>query len=97
VLTDNIKITCFPYFVNTSSRLFSLCGGYDIYEEALDARDFLTIKLLDWFINEQGEEEANASELIAKLEMIGEDTKGLYMLDRELSTRVYAPPSLTIG
>ncbi len=29
-------------------------------------------------------------------ELFGKDGKGLYMLDRELASRVYAPPSLAL-
>jgi ferritin len=67
-----------------------------IYEAAYEARDFRSMQFLDWFVKEQGEEEANATDLIKKMEMFGSDAKGLYMLDQELAARVYAPPSLVI-
>ena len=39
---------------------------------------------LQWFITEQVEEEASASEVVEKLKLLGEDTaSGLYILDRE--------------
>lgn len=69
----------------------------DIYAEALAVRDFRTTQFLDWFVKEQGEEEANANELVTKMELFGTDPKSLYLLDTELSARVYAPPSLVIG
>ncbi len=68
----------------------------DIYEVALKEKDYRTKEFLDWFVKEQGEEEANFHTLIDKVKILGEDTKGLYILDQELATRVYAPPSLTI-
>ena len=49
--------------------------------------DYATGILLQWFITEQIEEEKNASEVLAKLKMIGSSTGGLYMLDRELGKR----------
>ena len=49
------------------------------------------MQFLDWFIKEQGEEEKNAEDLIKKMEVFGKDGKGLYELDRELLSRVYAP------
>ena len=67
-----------------------------IYEEAYNAKDFRTMQFLDWFIKEQGEEETNAENLITKMQLFGSDSKGLYMLNSELATRVYAPPSLVI-
>lgn len=64
-----------------------------IYEAAYDVRDFRTMKFLDWFIEEQGEEEANAEDMITKMKLFGADAKALYDLDREYGARVYAVPS----
>ena len=44
----------------------------------------------------QGEEEKNAADLITKMELFGGDSKGLYMLNSELKTRVYTAPSLVL-
>ena len=68
----------------------------NIYAAAFEVKDFRTMQLLDWFIKEQGEEEKNASDLITKMELFGSDAKGLYMLNSELGTRVYAAPSLVL-
>ena len=67
-----------------------------IYDAAQQARDHRTVQFLDWFIKEQGEEEANSSGLIRKMELFGGDAKGLYMLNSELAGRTYSAPSLTI-
>ena len=69
---------------------------HNIYTAAYDERDFRTMQFLDWFVKEQGEEETNASDLIKKMELFGDDAKSLYMLDSELGARVYAAPSLTL-
>ena len=68
----------------------------DIYGAAYDVRDFRTMQFLDWFVKEQGEEETNANDLISKMELFGSDAKGLYMLNQELSARVYSAPSLVL-
>ncbi len=68
----------------------------NIYATALEEKDYRTTQFLDWFVKEQGEEETNASLLIKKAELIGIEGKGLYMLDQELSNRIYAPPSLVL-
>ena len=68
----------------------------DIYAAAYDVRDFRTMQFLDWFVKEQGEEETNANDLIAKMELFGSDPKSLYMLNNELGTRVYTAPSLVL-
>ena len=67
-----------------------------IYAAAQEVKDFRTMQFLDWFIKEQGEEERNAHELIAKMELFGADARSLYLLDSELATRVYSAPSLTL-
>lgn len=68
----------------------------NIFAAAYDEKDFRAMQFLDWFIKEQGEEEKNATDLIRKYELFGSDSKGLYLLDQELGTRVYAPPSLVL-
>ena len=69
---------------------------HKIYAVAFEKRDFRTMQLLDWFVKEQGEEEKNAADLITKMELYGTDSKGLYMLNNELKSRVYAAPSLVL-
>lgn len=49
--------------------------------------------ILDWFIKEQGEEEANASDMITKYELFGKDARALYSLDNEYKARTYTIPS----
>lgn len=69
---------------------------HTIYDAAYSEKDFRTMQFLDWFVKEQGEEEKNADDLIKKMELFGDDAKGLYLLDAELAARVYAPPSLVL-
>ncbi len=69
---------------------------YRIYEAASDAKDYRTMQFLDWFIDEQGEEEKNATDMITKYELFGKDPKSLYMLDNEYKSRTYSAPSLTL-
>ena len=68
-----------------------------IHFAASDARELRTMKFLDWFVEEQAEEEKSAGDLIVKMELFGSDPKGLYTLDKELSLRVYSPPSLVLS
>lgn len=67
-----------------------------IYAAANEDHDFRTMQVLDWFVKEQGEEEKNATDLITKMQMFGDDCKGLYMLNAELKTRAYTAPSLVL-
>ena len=68
----------------------------DIYHEAHQAKDYRTMKFLDWFVDEQGEEEDNADSMVRLYKLFGTDPKGLYLLDQEYAARVYTAPSLTL-
>ncbi len=68
----------------------------DIYAVAYEAKDFRTMQFLDWFVKEQLEEEKNADDMIKKMELFGNDSKGLYSLDAEYAARVYTAPSLVL-
>ena len=60
---------------------------------ANEDRDFASINRLVWFIDEQVEEEENARAMIAAVEAVEGNRYGMYMLDKELATRVYSTPS----
>ena len=68
----------------------------DIYEAAYNVKDFRTMQFLDWFVKEQGEEEKTADDMIKKMELFGNDSKGLYSLDAEYAARIYTAPSLVL-
>ncbi|MGI6591454.1 MAG: ferritin [Eggerthellaceae bacterium] len=65
----------------------------DIYAAADAVHDYRTMQFLDWFISEQGEEEENASDLVARMKLFGKDAKALYDLDQEYAARVYTQAS----
>ena len=67
-----------------------------IYAAAYEAKDFRTMQFLDWFVKEQLEEEKNADDMIKKMELFGNDSKGLYSLDSEYAARIYTTPSLVL-
>lgn len=60
---------------------------------AMEQRDHAANMFLQWFVNEQVEEEASAMEVLGKLEVVGETAGGLYMLDKEMGQRVFTPPA----
>ena len=53
-----------------------------LYELALEEKDYATTSFLKWFLDEQVEEEKSVSDMIAKLELIGENRNGLFHLDK---------------
>lgn len=66
-----------------------------IYDAAYEIKDFRTMRFLDWFVEEQGEEEKNAADMISRYDLFGHDPKGLYELDNEYKSRTYSPASNT--
>ena len=67
---------------------------HNLMEAAIEEKDYRTKMILDWFVKEQIEEEANADELINHFDMIG--SKGIYMMNKDLLTRVFVEPDFTI-
>ncbi len=67
-----------------------------IYSAAHDDKDYRTMKFLDWFIQEQGEEEQKADEMVGKYKLFGTDPRGLYLLNQEYAARAYSAPSLVL-
>jgi ferritin len=58
-----------------------------VYGLAVDEKDFASTVFLDWFVQEQVEEEKTSGLLAEQLGMVGDDRPGLLMLDRELGQR----------
>jgi len=60
-----------------------------LYELALGEKDYESQIFLQWYVTEQIEEEANATEIIEKIKMLGESGYHLLMLDKELGERKF--------
>ncbi|MCE5201761.1 MAG: ferritin [Synergistaceae bacterium] len=60
---------------------------YKMAELAEKEKDYATMSMLNWFIDEQVEEEENARAILNKLHKLGEIPISLSMLDRELGMR----------
>lgn len=58
-----------------------------IYETALEQKDYPSQIMLQWFIDEQVEEEKNASDIVEQLKRIEERGTAILMLDHELGKR----------
>ena len=56
----------------------------ELVDLALSEKDYATHNFLQWYVNEQIEEEKSARVLNDKLELIGEDKSGLYLFDRDI-------------
>ncbi len=60
---------------------------YALYELALQEKDYPAQVMLQWFINEQVEEEKNAAEIVADLKLIEDRGTAVLMLDKQLGKR----------
>jgi len=56
---------------------------------AVSEKDHATISVLQWFVDEQVEEEANADAIVKKLKLAGDMPGALFMIDKELEARVF--------
>ncbi len=63
----------------------------DLYALAVEEKDYPSQILLQWFIEEQVEEEKNAGDIVNMLKTVGDNGYALLMLDRELGQR--QPPA----
>lgn len=61
-----------------------------LYEVAAQERDYVTAAQLQWFLTEQVEEEKSAGDIVARLEIAGDNANALLVLDRELGARTAA-------
>jgi ferritin len=59
----------------------------DLYATATAEQDFASVPLLNFFTNEQIEEEATVRQIVADLERVGDDSSALVLLDREMAQR----------
>lgn len=64
---------------------------------AISEKDHTTNSFLQWFVNEQVEEEASANDVLQKLKMTDEAPDGCFLIDRELGQRVFTPPTQAEG
>lgn len=59
------------------------------YEAAMAEKDYATTTMLQWFIEEQTEEESNVLEIIDVLKLTGEKSGGIFYLDKKLGHRTF--------
>jgi ferritin len=65
----------------------------DLVDLAIEEKDHATNTFLQWFVNEQVEEESSADEIVQQLKMMENAPGGMFMLDRELGQRVFTLPA----
>jgi len=65
----------------------------DLVDLATSENDPATKSFLQWFVDEQVEEEDSANQVLQKLKLVGEAPDGLFMIDGELAEREFSAPS----
>jgi ferritin len=58
-----------------------------LVELATKEKDHATFEMLQWFVKEQVEEEANASDILAQIKIVGDIPGHLFYLDHHLGKR----------
>jgi ferritin len=65
---------------------------HKLSEAALAEKDYATHHFLQWYVQEQHEEETQFSAIMDKINLIGADKRGLYLIDREMAQRTAQRP-----
>ncbi len=61
----------------------------NLMDVAIEVRDHAAKSFLQWFVDEQVEEEANVQKILDQLRMVGGKGDGLFLIDKDLATRVF--------
>ncbi|MFP3905248.1 MAG: ferritin [Armatimonadota bacterium] len=59
----------------------------DLMDLAHELKDYASMPMLSWFVEEQVEEEDSADEMVQKVKMVADTGNGVYMLDKEVGQR----------
>ncbi|MDX9755530.1 MAG: ferritin [bacterium] len=81
---DN-PLACFEVVLEHEQKVTKLIN--DLSTLAMQENDHAARTFLEWFVDEQVEEEANARQIIDDLKLVGSDKSGLFMINRELGQR----------
>ena len=60
---------------------------HDLVDLAIQEKDHPANSFLQWFVDEQVEEEASADAIVQQLKLIGSSGQALFLLDREMAQR----------
>ncbi len=60
---------------------------------AIEENDHATRSFLNWYVDEQVEEESNVDSIIKHLNLIKDSGQGIFMMDKELGARTFTPPA----
>jgi ferritin len=69
----------------------------EIVDVAFAEKDFATFNFLQWFVAEQHEEENLVQTIVDKIQLIGLEGQGLYLIDKEIDTLVQNPEQTALN
>lgn len=84
-------LAAFQQVLEHEQKVTALING--LMDIALETRDHASTSFLQWFIDEQVEEEAGAEAIVNKLRLVGDSPQALLMVDGELGARVFTVPA----
>jgi ferritin len=80
-------------FEETLSHEIKVTGLINnLMDLAIKESDHATKSFLQWYVDEQVEEEANVEQILNNLKLINGEGQGLLMMDREMQARVFVNP-----
>ena len=65
---------------------------FELVDVAMGERDHASGAFLQWFVNEQVEEEAQVADVVARLRLVGSEGRGILLVDQELMQRPAPTP-----
>lgn len=90
-LTWDSPLAAFKEVLKHEQHVTSLIN--DLVDLAIKEKDHASNIFLQWFVTEQVEEEASADAVIQRLKLAKDNASGLFMIDTELSKRVFTMPA----
>lgn len=65
----------------------------DLVDLSASEKDHASVNFLQWFVDEQVEEEASADAIVQQLKLAEGAAGAMFMLDREMGARTFTPPA----
>ena len=84
-------LAVFEHVLEHEQMVTGLING--LVDLALELRDHATNSFLQWYVDEQVEEEENADGILQNFKLNADNPGGLFMIDKELAARVFVPPT----
>lgn len=84
-------LACIEAVLEHEQKVTALVNG--LVDLAIEEKDHATNIFLQWFVTEQVEEEDSVNAVLNKLRLLDGESNGMFILDKEMSTRVFNAPA----